>query len=45
MGSNGVRAAAWVVTRSCVVVGMDRGEVMHGGSNGVSMGIVVVSYG
>ena len=26
--------SAWVVTRSCVVVGVDHGEVMHGGSDG-----------
>ena len=25
---------AWVVLRSCVVVGVDRGEVVHGGSDG-----------
>ena len=35
----------WVMTGSCMVVGVDRGEIMRGGSNGVLMGIVVVSNG
>ena len=36
---------AWVMTRSCVVVGMNHGEVMRGGFDVVPMGIVAVSYG
>ena len=37
--------STWVMTRSCMVVGVDRGEIMRGGSNGVLMGIVAVSNG